>query len=65
MIDLVRKAFAESGLSMRSLALQANVSYASVYGIIAGNQNPQVFTLEKLAKVLNLELRPINTNSGS
>ena len=57
MIEILKQAFIDSKMSMRSLSKQANVPYASVHGTLVGNRNPQFTTITKLCKILNLELR--------
>ncbi len=57
MIELIRCRFVDSGLSMKALSDRAGVPYASVHGIFKGNRDPALSTVERLSKVLGLELR--------
>lgn len=56
MTKTLRKAFVDSKMSMRQLSKKAGVPYSFTHGLIKNNKNPQIFTFEKLAGVLRLEL---------
>ena len=56
MIETLRKAFAESGMSMKALSERSGVPYASVHATFTGNRDPQLSTVERLSRVLGLEL---------
>ena len=56
MTDVIKKAFRESGLSIKKLSDQSGVPYSAVHGLLTGNRDIQISTLEKLSKVLGLEL---------
>jgi len=59
MLDLVRSAFRDSGLSINELARRGGVPYASVHAIMQGTRDPALSTIQKLSIVLGLELRPL------
>ena len=59
MIETLRKAFAESGMSMKALSERSGVPYASVHATFTGNRDPQLSTVERLCKVLGLELTTV------
>ena len=56
MIATLRKAYSESGLSLKALSERSGVPYASVHATFTGNRDPQLSTVERLCKVLGLEL---------
>ncbi len=56
MADIVRRAFRESGLSIKKLSDRSGVHYSAVHGLLTGNRDVQISTLDKLSKVLGLEL---------
>lgn len=56
MIEILKKAYTESGLSMKALSERSGVAYASVHATFTGNRDPQLSTVEKLSKVLGLSL---------
>ena len=56
--NIIRAAFRRSGLSMKKLAKQSRVPYASVHATIAGERDPILSTANKLCDVLGLELVP-------
>ena len=58
MADLFRATFRRSGLSLKRVADEAQVPYASVHGFLTGDRDPALSTTAKIAKVLGLELRP-------
>jgi len=57
MIDLILDRFHETGLSIKALSDRSGVAYGAVHPIIAGKRDPQLSTVEKLSRVLGLELR--------
>ena len=63
MIDLILERFHESGLNIKQLADRSGVPYGAVHPIIAGKRDPQLSTVEKLSRVLGLELRPARRHS--
>ncbi len=63
MADVIRKAAIADGRSIFILARDANVPYSVLYRFIKGDktghrQGLTLMTADKLAKALNLELRP-------
>ena len=63
MTDILRKAAAADKRSILALANDAGVSYSILYRFLIGNktghkQGVTLLTADKLAKALNLELRP-------
>jgi len=59
MADLLRATFRKSGLSVKRLAIESGVAYASVHGFMAGDRDAALSTACRLCRVLGLELRPI------
>ena len=53
---LIRRAFANSGLSIKALAKRADVSYGALHGFIAGTRDCTLGTASKLCKALGLKL---------
>ena len=58
MRQVIQRAFARSGLSIKKLSEITKLPYAAAYGAVKGRTNPQLDTVEKICKVLALELRP-------
>ena len=56
MIELLKQAYKESGLSLKALSEKSGVAYASVHATFTGNRDPQLSTVERLSKVLGLSL---------
>ncbi len=56
MTDVIRKAFRESGLSIKKLSDRSGVPYSAVHGLLTGNRDVQISTVEKLSRVLGLKL---------
>lgn len=56
MTDVIRRAFRESGLSIKRLSVLSGVPYASCHGLLTGNRDIHISTLERLSKDLGLEL---------
>lgn len=56
MTDVIRKAFRESDLSIKKLSDRSGVPYSAVHGLLTGNRDVQISTVEKLSKVLGLKL---------
>lgn len=54
----IRKAFTESGMSIKRLADTAGLPYASVHGLIKKIKDPTLSTAALLCGVLGLELQP-------
>jgi len=52
----LKRKFTESKMNIRQLSTRSGVSYASTYETIKNNKNPQLYTFERLADVLGLEL---------
>ncbi len=59
MAKLIRRAFRESGLSLKRLSDESGTRYASVHAFFTAERDPQLSTIEKWCRVLGLELRPI------
>ena len=57
--DLIRRVFRKSGLSVRALAIQSGLPYATVHAVVAGTRDPLLSSVVKMSKVLGLELRPV------
>lgn len=65
MTQSLKRKFAESNMNIRQLATQSGVSYASTYETIKNNKNPQLYTFERLAEVLGLELIETPDHDGT
>ncbi len=59
MPDILRRAFRESGLSLKRLADESDTRYASVHAFFTADRDPQLSTVERWCRVLGLELRPV------
>ena len=46
----------QQGVSLRTLAVEAGIHYTSLVRIEAGRCDPKVSTMQKLARVLNVEV---------
>ena len=64
MRQVIQRAFARSGLSIKKLSEMTKLPYAAAYGAVKGRTNPQLDTVEKICKVLELELRPTTKPRG-
>lgn len=60
-LDALRKAFVDSGLSIKRWSIQSGVPYASVHSVANGERDATATTMSKLATALGFELvlRPI------
>ena len=56
MIETLKKAYTKSGLSLKKLSELSGVCYASVHATFTGDRDPQLSTVQKLSRVLGLEL---------
>ena len=63
MTEKLKKSFVDSKMSIRQLSIRAGTPYSSTHGLIKDGKNPQIFTFEKLAGALNLELKKIDKGS--
>jgi plasmid maintenance system antidote protein VapI len=54
--DVILAAFKASGLSVKRLAIESGVPYASAHGFIAGQRDIALGTAARLCKVLGLQL---------
>ena len=54
--DVILAAFKASGLSIKRLAVESGVFYASAHGFIAGQRDIALGTAARLCKVLGLRL---------
>ncbi len=59
MAGLIRKAFRKSRLSIKALSDRSGVHYAAVHAFVNGTRDPMLSTVDKLCRVLGLELRPV------
>ena len=57
MRKLILAEFERSGLSMKQLSERSGVAYQAVHALIRGDRDPQLSTIERLCKVLGLELQ--------
>ena len=56
MAEILRRAFRESGMSLKRLADESGTRYASVHAFFTGERDPQLSTIEKWSRVLGLRL---------
>lgn len=59
MAGLIRRAFRESGMSLKRLSDLAGTRYASVHAFFTADRDPQLSTIQRWCDVLDLELRPV------
>lgn len=59
MAKAIQTAFKKSGLLRSELARRANVPYSTVHRFMESYRDVGLQTVQKLADVLNLELRPV------
>lgn len=62
--DVVQRRFRQSGLSINALAKQTGLNYQSVHGFLRGYRDLRVTNLDRVCKVLNLELRYVKRKGG-
>ena len=60
----LRNAARRSGLSMLQLSKRARLPYASIHNFVANDQGLSLRSAAKLAKVLALELQPVQHSTG-
>ena len=56
---IIREAFRRSGRSMKSVATEAGLPYATIHGLMAGTKNITLASATRLCLVLRLQLVPI------
>ena len=56
MKDILRRAFRESGWSLKRLSDESGTRYASVHAFFTGERDPQLSTIERWCRVLGLRL---------
>ena len=59
MVEILRQAFRESGMSLKRLSDLSGTRYASVHAFFTAERDPQLSTIEQWCQVLGLELRPV------
>ena len=59
MANMIRAAFRESGMSIKTLSVKAQVPYATVHGFVSGVRDVALSSASKMAETLGLELRPV------
>ena len=62
MVDLgktLRQAASDSGWSMKRIADEGGLHYASVHGFLVSNRTLTLETASKLCELFGLELRPV------
>lgn len=57
----IRKAFVASGMSIKRLATEAEIPYASAFNMIHKSTDPTLSTAARVCSVLGLALRPVRT----
>ena len=58
MAEILRRAFRESGMSLKRLSDESGTRYASVHAFFTAERDPQLSTIEKWYGVLGLRLVP-------
>lgn len=61
MIDIgktIRRAFKSSGMNILALSKLADIPYSAAHGLMTGNRNAKMETLNKVCGALGLELKP-------
>ena len=56
MAEILRRAFRESGLSMKRLSDESGTRYASVHAFFTAERDPQLSTIERWSRVLGLRM---------
>lgn len=56
MAEILRRAFRESGMSLKRLSDESGTRYASVHAFFTAERDPQLSTIEKWCRVLGLRL---------
>lgn len=59
MKQVIQTTFEKSGLSIKKLSEMTKLPYAAAYGAVRGNTDSQLSTVEKICRVLELELKPV------
>ena len=59
MAALLRRAFRESGMSLKRLSDESGTRYASVHAFFTANRDPQLSTIQRWCDVLGLKLRAV------
>ena len=57
MADQIRRAFKDTGWSIKKLSGAAGVPYAACHGFVTGDRMISVLTVDRLCRALRLELR--------
>ena len=58
-VNGINRHLRRAGYGFKKLSEITKLPYAAAYGAVKGKTNPQLDTLEKICKVLELELRPV------
>lgn len=65
LLEQLRRAYKESGLSLRRVSIQSEVPYASVHGIFMETRNDITLrNAARICEVLGLEFSPMRRNKG-
>ena len=59
MDEILKRAFRESGMSLKRLADESGTRYASVHAFFTAERDPQLSTVEAWCRVLRLELHRV------
>ena len=59
MADLIRQVFRKRGWSIKRLADESGLPYASAHAFILATRDPTLSTAARMCRVLGLELRPV------
>lgn len=56
-LNLLREAFNEKGISIKTLSKETGLAYATCYGILSGEKkNPTVISVYKISRYLNISI---------
>ena len=59
MADIIKRAFRDTGWSMKRLSDASGTRYASVHAFFTGTRYPALSTIERWCRTLDLGLRPV------
>ncbi len=62
--DTIKRAFRESGWSMKRLSDTSGTRYASVHAFFTGTRDPALSTIDRWCRVLGLTLKPNKRTKG-
>ena len=57
--DIIKRAFRDTGWSMKRLSDASGTRYASMHAFFTGTRDPALSTIERWCRTLDLGLRPV------